>query len=79
VPISVANTVSNPSFGIIDSLKAIFHHHCTPFLTAAVLAGALAVATSTLAPAARKPALFLQCPTSDTILYAYSHCSDPSF
>lgn len=52
VPISVANAVSNPSFGIIDSLKAIFHHHCTPFLTAAVLTGALAVATSTLAPAA---------------------------
>ena len=55
VPISVANSISNPSFGSIDSLKAILHRHCTPFLTAAVVAGFLAIATSTLAPAARKP------------------------
>jgi hypothetical protein len=35
--------------------KAIVQRHCTPFLTAAVTAGGLAVATSTLAPAVRKP------------------------
>jgi hypothetical protein len=39
-------------------LKAIIQRHCTPFLTAAVAAGGLAVATSTLAPAARKPYLY---------------------
>jgi hypothetical protein len=54
VPISVANCISNPSFGSIDGLKVIIHRHCTPFLTAAVVAGFLAIATSTLAPAARK-------------------------
>ncbi|KIM79523.1 hypothetical protein PILCRDRAFT_10350 [Piloderma croceum F 1598] len=59
VPISVVNSISNPSFSTIESLKVIVQRHCTPFLTAAVLAGGLAGATSTLAPAAHKPPLYI--------------------
>jgi hypothetical protein len=60
--------MSNPAFGNIDSLYAIIRRHCTPFLTAAVFAGALGVAASTLAPAARKYYLHINWPLFDVIV-----------
>lgn len=63
VPLSVVNGISNPSFGTFDGIKAVIGGHCTPFLSAAILAGLFTIATSTLAPAARKSsvAIILQC------------------
>ena len=52
----------------MGNLKAILQRHCTSFLAAAVLAGFLAAATSTLAPAARKCPLPLKQPASNSPL-----------
>ncbi|KAH8102889.1 hypothetical protein BXZ70DRAFT_926974 [Cristinia sonorae] len=52
VPLKSINSISNPSFGAIQSLFVIFRQHCSYYFFAAFLSGWLIFATSTLAPAA---------------------------
>jgi hypothetical protein len=52
VPISTLNSISNPSFGTVDSVRAIVRRRSSNYFMAALIASVLATATSTLAPAA---------------------------
>jgi hypothetical protein len=54
VPVLTLNKVSNPSFGTYDTIITIIRRHCTPHFVVAFLVGLLALATSTIAPAACK-------------------------
>src|SRR5258708_23309671 len=54
IPLDTINGISIPSSGMIDTILAIIHRRCSPFLTVAFFAGLLSIATSTLTPAVRK-------------------------
>ncbi|KAH7884959.1 hypothetical protein F5I97DRAFT_1305040 [Phlebopus sp. FC_14] len=74
VPLSVVNGISNPSFGYIDSIRAVFHRHCSSYFTSGLVASALIFATSILAPAA----LTIQSVLSDGDIVAFAVGSIPS-
>ncbi|TCD68236.1 hypothetical protein EIP91_011305 [Steccherinum ochraceum] len=51
-PLYSINSISSPSFGLLESLIVVFRRHCSPYFIVAVITALLTFVTATLAPAA---------------------------
>ncbi|KAH7930354.1 hypothetical protein BV22DRAFT_74847 [Leucogyrophana mollusca] len=74
VPLSTLNQISSPSFGQVQTLKAMISRHCSRYWIASFIGSLMVLITSTLAPAA----LSIQSVLSDGEIMAFAVGAIPS-
>ncbi|KAG2125401.1 hypothetical protein DEU56DRAFT_573741 [Suillus clintonianus] len=74
VPLSTVNSISSPSFGYIDAIKAMIRCNCSPYFVACVTASIMVLVVSTLAPAT----LSIQSVLADGDIMAFAVAAVPA-